>query len=318
MKKISVIMPVYNVEAYICKSLESVVHQTYPNLEIICVNDGSTDRSGEICDEYARRDSRVKVVHQANRGCSSAINAGLDIMTGDYVGFVDPDDWVELHFFEEMVKLLEDHDVDFVCSGRFIATDKQSSRVDNKADFVPGIIKRQEIMRYTFMRDSYRAFGAYYWNKLFRVNLFNPTNGIEKIRFWEEVSGGDVLMFIDYVMKANTAYYFDTPYYHYYQREGSLDHAKDLSSRSDILKVYTRIIEKLENSVIELDLIQWVKRFYVYHASLLAELAMELQEQDKLRQMQNEMNRYLAVYMDTNREFPDRLERINRLLTAHI
>src|SRR5690625_1510219 len=100
---ISVIVPVYNVERFIEKCLYSIVNQTYNNLEIILVNDGSTDLSGEKCEEYAKGDSRIKVFHKANGGQSSARNLGLSIAKGDYIGFVDSDDFIELKMYETLI-----------------------------------------------------------------------------------------------------------------------------------------------------------------------------------------------------------------------
>lgn len=93
--KISIIVPVYNVEKYLCQCLDSIINQTYKNLEIILVNDGSKDNSPIICDEYAKKDKRIKVVHQNNKGVSSARNKGIELSTGDYIMFVDSDDWID-------------------------------------------------------------------------------------------------------------------------------------------------------------------------------------------------------------------------------
>lgn len=117
MKKLSVIVPVYNVEAYLRQCIDSIVGQTYRDLEIILVNDGSTDRSGDICDEYVARDPRIKVLHKANGGLSSARNAGMDVMTGDYVLFVDSDDWLDPNACEELMLQLVEHDADAIHFG---------------------------------------------------------------------------------------------------------------------------------------------------------------------------------------------------------
>ena len=101
---ISVIVPVYNVESYLEKCIDSIIHQTYKNLEIILVDDGSTDNSGKICDVYKEKDSRIKVIHKQNRGLSSARNCGLEIAKGEYIGFVDGDDYIA----EDMYALLKD------------------------------------------------------------------------------------------------------------------------------------------------------------------------------------------------------------------
>jgi len=107
-KKISVVIPIYNVEPYLARCLDSVVNQTYRNLEIILIDDGSTDAGGFICDSYMDKDSRIKVIHKANGGLSSARNAGINIAGGDYITFIDSDDWVDLRYFEILLsKALE-------------------------------------------------------------------------------------------------------------------------------------------------------------------------------------------------------------------
>ncbi len=110
--KISVIIPVYNTSAYLPRCLKSVQGQTYRDLEIILVDDGSTDGSSELCDEYARSDARIKVVHRENGGAAAAKNTGLDAATGDCIGFVDSDDWIEADMYEYLLSLLAKHDAD--------------------------------------------------------------------------------------------------------------------------------------------------------------------------------------------------------------
>lgn len=114
---ISVIVPVYKAEAYLERCVNSIINQTYKNLEIILVDDGSPDRCGEMCDEFAKQDSRIRVIHKENGGQSSARNAALDIMTGDYVGFVDSDDWIELNMYEHLYNLLVDNNAQISACG---------------------------------------------------------------------------------------------------------------------------------------------------------------------------------------------------------
>lgn len=123
LEMISVIIPVYNVEMYLSRCVESVLRQTYSNLEIILVNDGSTDHCGEICDSFTKLDRRVKVIHKENGGLSSARNAGLEVAKGEYVGFVDSDDWIAEDMYETLCAAMLD-DVDITCSGRvYISSD---------------------------------------------------------------------------------------------------------------------------------------------------------------------------------------------------
>ena len=112
--KISVIIPVYNREKSLKKCLDSVMGQTYKNLEIILVDDGSKDSSGVICDEYAAGDSRIKVIHQQNAGVAAARNAGLAMATGDYIGWVDSDDWIEPDMYECMLDNAQKYEADIV------------------------------------------------------------------------------------------------------------------------------------------------------------------------------------------------------------
>ena len=113
---ISVIVPIYNVENYINRCLNSIINQTYKNLQIILVDDGSTDDSGKVCDKYALKDSRIKVIHQKNSGPVRARKTGLEASTGEYIGFVDSDDWIEPNMYEEMLNNLIQTNADFAQS----------------------------------------------------------------------------------------------------------------------------------------------------------------------------------------------------------
>lgn len=114
MELISVIVPVYNVESYVAECIESIQNQTYMNLEIILVNDGSTDASGDICDKYAAYDERIQVIHKENAGVSAARNTGIESANGDYIGFVDSDDYIAPTMYEDMLKLMGEHDLDII------------------------------------------------------------------------------------------------------------------------------------------------------------------------------------------------------------
>lgn len=111
---ISVIVPVYKVEKYINKCVDSIINQTYTNLEIILVDDGSPDNCGNICDEYAKKDNRIKVVHKENAGVSSARNIGLEKSSGKYITFIDADDYVEKNYCEELLNILKIENADCV------------------------------------------------------------------------------------------------------------------------------------------------------------------------------------------------------------
>lgn len=166
---ISVIVPIYKVEPYLRKCVDSILAQTYQNLEIILVDDGSPDRCGEICDEYARKDARIKVIHKKNGGLSDARNAGLEIMTGAYVAFVDSDDWIEPQMYQRLHELLEYYQADMAFGG--VADDvlqDGSIRTVRTSDYgeTPFAEDRVAAMR-RYFHGSWAA-----WDKLYRAELF--------------------------------------------------------------------------------------------------------------------------------------------------
>lgn len=172
---ITVIIPVYNVEKYLQRCLDSVIAQTYQNLEIICIDDGSTDCSGEICEQYAIKDERVKVFHQENQGVSAARNKGLDMASGEYIAFVDSDDYILKDMYAKMMRALLDNGVDIcVCQWQYEFTDEH--RVVEKSKINSEIYGRKSSLE--FSRFLYR--GAYengvvvsMCNKLYKSNIFS-------------------------------------------------------------------------------------------------------------------------------------------------
>ena len=116
-KKLSIIVPIYEVGEYLNECIQSIVKQNYSNLEVILVDDGSKDNSPALCDNWASKDSRIKVIHKPNNGLVSARKAGLEIATGDYIGYVDGDDWIEEDMYTNMMNVVNHQEVDMVISG---------------------------------------------------------------------------------------------------------------------------------------------------------------------------------------------------------
>ena len=170
---ISVIVPVYNVEPYLRQCLDSIVNQTYPNIEILIVDDGSPDHCGEICDEYAEKDSRIIVIHQENAGLSAARNAALDIARGEYIMFVDSDDWVEPTYCEKALEMIQKHQVPMVVFG-YKKIYKNMSK-DAKTNH-PRIMESAEAIRHISLNDEPSVCNAV-WNKIYLKRLF------QEIRF---------------------------------------------------------------------------------------------------------------------------------------
>lgn len=310
---ISVVIPVFNTAPYLKKCLDSVCGQTYQNLEIICVDDGSTDGSEKIVEDYARKDPRVKVLHKSNGGESSARNAGLQESTGEYVAFVDCDDWLEPDMYENMVQAMEEKSVDMVLCGYFLSTDAGSSPVKNEKPVSEDVFDRHKLFGYVYQRDSYRGVTSWIWCKLFRRKLLF-CNG-EMISFDETLRfGGDLLFFIRAALNVSRTVYLPQPFYHYYQRESSTAHSlDDLDLAFEIVETYQRMIDFLERQQAELDSIIWLKRFKVYWATRIAETAHRQKDKKGLQKAQRFMCEYEREYLDTNQEYADRLERFQKL-----
>jgi glycosyltransferase involved in cell wall biosynthesis len=299
MDKISIIIPVYNVEPYIRKCLDSVVNQTYQNLEIICINDGSTDDSGKICDEYAAKDSRIRVFHKKNGGLSSALNVGLKNFTGDYLGFVDSDDWAESDMFEILHKSLKSSGAHISVAGYFKDTDTESIPMSNKERISDGIINTRNMLLYPLKRDYYMGFCGYAWNKLFLADIVRESG----LLFENDIKYGmDVLFYTTIVLAGGcVGVYADKLLYHYYQRSNAISKLKSFNIKIDILTVYKRV-EKLLIDGGYSDISYWARGFYCYHASVIAEM------------LQCEIKSHLNDYIEANKEFPEKIERMHGLL----
>ena len=164
---ISVIIPIYKVEPYLRRCLDSVVGQTYKNLEIICVDDGSPDGCGAICEEYAAKDERIRVIHKENGGQSSARNAGLDIAQGEYISFIDSDDFVASDMVEYLYRLLKAHDADIsVCLHDIVRGEKRWKSYNFREDIVIG---PKECLQRLLYNDGVDTSA---WAKLYKKDIF--------------------------------------------------------------------------------------------------------------------------------------------------
>ena len=203
-EKISIIVPVYQVEAYLRRCLDSIINQTYKNLEIILVEDGSKDGSPAICEEYAKKDNRIKVFNQQNQGASVARNYGLDVATGEYVGFVDSDDWIEPEMYERLYAALVPQKADIAVTGYFLET-KSGSRmvsVEEKRHGTPAKFLEGTIL------DKNAAISAV-WSKLYRKEFFDT------VRFVPDIRGEDNVCMVDLFVKNPKIAFADGHFYHY-------------------------------------------------------------------------------------------------------
>lgn len=210
---ISVIVPVYKVEPYLRKCVESIQAQTHRNLEIILVDDGSPDTCGVICDELAAQDARIQVIHKENGGLSSARNAGLEIAQGEYIGFVDSDDWLEPEAYEWLLDMALSEDVRLVCAGRYDCTSWSGTRQVGLCPSAREVISGQELARRIFRWENVDSAA---WDKLYHRSLFR------EIRYPVGVVSEDVPTTYRIALEAGRVGMLDKPVYNYFHRPGSI------------------------------------------------------------------------------------------------
>lgn len=232
-EKISVIVPVYNVGDYLKRCLDSIIHNTYGNLEIICVNDGSTDNSKEILEYYSKKDSRIIVINKENGGLSSARNEGLRIATGEYIAFIDSDDWIHEKYFEYLIRGINNVDL-VICNYIRISTD------DIK--IMDHIFKVRPVTH--TLAFTNKELKSYVWGKLFRHQLING------IQFDESEKIEDTLFNMEVLLnnKEMKITYVDVQLYYYYIRKGSLVSSIDTYAVLNLAKRFKKYYDK-ENDI---------------------------------------------------------------------
>lgn len=222
---LSVIIPVYNVEEYLAKCVESILAQTYTNLEVILVNDGSKDGSGSICDAFAQKDSRVRVIHKTNGGLSSARNAGMDAATGEYITFVDSDDWIESDAYEHLMALMERYQVKLVCGGNFDVDGGTGEKTLGICPAKEEVVTAEEFVGRMFLWQGCDSSAC---DKIYHKSL------LENFRYPEGRVCEDVAVTYKIVLGTERAAFSDRPFYNYYHRPGSItiSTAEEISDRT--------------------------------------------------------------------------------------
>lgn len=214
---ISVIVPVYNMECYLEKSLETIVNQSYHNLQIILVNDGSTDGSLAICQKYAKIDNRIQIISQRNKGVAAARNTGLAAVRGNYIGYIDPDDFAEPNMIMDLYRALTTSGADISVCGyemfgengrrRFFSSNREVRL--SPEEFLKSILTEETV-------------GNYLWNKLYKAALW------ENIRFSEGKIYEDLEVMYQLVLRCNCVQVIPAVLYHYRQRLDSLSNVADI------------------------------------------------------------------------------------------
>lgn len=219
--KVSIIVPIYNVEKYLIKCVDSLIHQTLKEIEIILVDDGSPDNCPKICDDYAKKDTRIKVIHKQNAGVSAARNTGIEVATADWLAFVDADDWVEEDMFEEAYKRTKNGDVDMVLFN-FYSNYEKNEIVNKKIpqeDFITEDKNIIEQLKLAVLHPMFGPYGTQFacmaapWNKIFKASIIKQND----IKFPIEVKGifDDGLFNLYYYEYVKKIDFFNKPLYHY-------------------------------------------------------------------------------------------------------
>ena len=237
-KLVSVIVPVYKVERYLDRCINSLVNQSYSHIEIILVDDGSPDKCPQLCDEWALQDARIKVVHKKNGGLSDARNEGLRKSSGKYICFVDSDDYVSTKFVETLYELLHEYNTDMsAVSHKNVFSEEQEGYENTNHKEITTIFEGEEAIKQLFSNDT---FANYAWNKMYTRELF------ENISFPVGRKMEDLGTTYKLLLSANKIAYSTKVLYYYFQREDSILHKVDLDFYRDKFELSRERYEKIQ------------------------------------------------------------------------
>lgn len=248
--KVSVIVPCYGVEKYLDRCMNSIVNQTLRDIEIILVDDGSPDKVPEMCDDWALRDSRIKVIHKENGGLGFARNSGLDMATGEYIAFVDSDDFVEVNMFELLYEEAKRSNADVVFSNTYIEgqhghwtiTEEVSERSEWSGEQVIEFLKDMIGCAPSDKRE--RKYQMSVWHSIYRRRIIEENS----IRFHSEreIFSEDFPFQVDFLKQANRVVYIPEAFYHYCMNDTSLTHHFNVKKFDRILNLYNLMSKQTE------------------------------------------------------------------------
>ena len=249
---LSVIVPCYNVEKYVDKCISSIVDQTYSNLEIILIDDGSTDNTGELCDAWQERDSRIRVIHKQNEGLAYARKTGVENATAEYVTFVDADDWIDLEMYSNMITLLLNTNSDIAqCGVCMVYEDGRVKHMNSeKKTGVYEILGRVESVLLLLENRRWRS---WMWNKVFKKHLF------DNVVFPKEREYSEDFVSLYAFHNANQSVYTHDEYCYYLQRYGSISYADSIKK---CLKNHTDLYDAWYERYI------FVQKYPEYHSAI--------------------------------------------------
>lgn len=294
-EKISIIIPVYNVELYLEKCLNSIINQTYKNIEIICINDGSKDNSLNILKKYQKKDKRITIIDKKNNGLSSARNNGIKVSTGEYITFVDSDDWLEKNAIEILYNTIKKENVDVVRGNYCINYDYNDTNIKNKGN----LYKLENQKYYTqdknfankiidkFITGKIPCYSCLF---LIKKEITNKISFKEDIKFME-----DTIFFQELMNNIDSIYLLDKPLYHYYQNPNSLSR----SNKNYTKNMYILIeINKITNKI-------------MINSKFYSKERIELLNTTQLYLI---LNYFYYIYHFNNKSKPEIINEINKIL----
>lgn len=241
--RVSIIVPVYNVEKYINRCIDSILSQTFTDFELILVDDGSPDKSGEICDEYAKKDKRIKVIHKKNGGLSDARNVGLEIAKGDFIGFVDSDDYIELDMYEKLLEACEENNSRIAMCGRFNVFGEVIEPFFSFSGYK--IWKSKEAIENLLTWDNIDSSSC---DKLFNRELFRD------IRFPVGKYNEDIYVMTRIIHNSGKVVHIGEAKYYYYHRPNSITTELFSEKKLDLLEANYEVVKLVNDYYPELKL----------------------------------------------------------------
>lgn len=276
--KVSIIVPVYNVEQYLKACMESILSQTLKEIEIILVDDGSTDKSGEICDFFKKQDERVKVIHKENGGLSSARNTGIYVASGEYIGFVDSDDLIKNTMYEKLYYNAKQAEAQIAacCHETFFEKIKETARAGKK-----DVWNREEAIKFFFLRKLSESVCDKIFERKLWTDMFFPENEINE----------DTITLCSLLTRSEKVVFIDSIQYFYRNRKGSITK----SGYSEKFRIVDRHLETISDQIREEfpSLLPYMKYFFSVHYYCLLLAILKDSDNEKYRE---DYNKYLRKF----------------------
>jgi len=288
---ISIIIPVYNTDQYLHKCLESVADQSYKNIEILLINDGSTDNSGSICEDFTKKDPRFKHINKENEGPSKARNLGIQLSTGLYINFIDSDDYIAPSFVEKLYNACITYDTKISMCGRFTVTSNEL-----KETFTHKVPVKWSTFEALKRLLSWNQIDGAMWDKLFHRDV------LHEIRFKDDRIAEDIPVLVNIICQNDSIVHIGEPLYYYIQRENSRSHALFSMSKLSMLLSANEVKETINKKYPELK--NNARFFYDRHLIHIAELLIENGHGKEFLNVRKDIRRQLSselVFIVTNR-----------------